>query len=173
MTRMGHDDASAAVHGLCAPPFERVRQALAEIVASRAEVGAAVAVYVDQHPVVDLWAGHTDAARMRPWERDTIVNLYSVGKAFTAVCALRLVEAGRLELDVPVARYWPEFAQAGKARIPLRDLRLTRRHYRPSTARCHRARGVTGTSSRRRWRPRRRGGSRAPGTDTTSSLRGS
>ena len=122
MTRMGHDDASAAVHGLCAPPFERVRQALAEIVASRAEVGAAVAVYVDQHPVVDLWAGHTDAARMRPWDPDTIVNLYSVGKAFTAVCALRLVEAGRLDLDVPVARYWPEFAQAGKARIPLRYL---------------------------------------------------
>jgi CubicO group peptidase (beta-lactamase class C family) len=122
MATVERDDDGPIVHGVCEPGLEPVRRALAEILASGAEVGAAVAVYVDGHPVVDLWCGHADAARARPWERDTIVNLYSVGKAVTAVCALRLVEAGRLDLDAPVARYWPEFAQAGKGRIPVRHL---------------------------------------------------
>src|SRR5512138_1404356 len=110
----------AVVHGHCEPAFARVRAALAETLTSGAEVGAALAVYVEGRVVVDLWGGHADAARTRPWERDTIVNLYSVGKAVSAVCALRLVEAGRLDLDVPVARYWPEFAQADKGDIPVR-----------------------------------------------------
>ena len=72
--------------------------------------------------MVDLWGGYADAARTRPWTRDTIVNLFSVGKAVSAICALRLVEAGRLDLDAPVARYWPEFARAGKDRLPVRYL---------------------------------------------------
>ena len=105
--------------------------------AAGTEVGAALAVCVDKQPVVDLWAGHADAARTRPWGRDTIVNLFSVGKALTALCALRLVEAGRLDLDAPVARYWPEFAQAGKARVPVRYLRAkpTSRPSAPSRSR--------------------------------------
>ena len=112
MTIVERDDDRARVQGLCEPGFERMRAALSEILAAGSEVGAALAVYVDKHPVVDLWMGHTDAARTRPWARDTIVNLYSVGKAVTAICALRLVEAGLLDLDAPIARYWPEFAQA-------------------------------------------------------------
>jgi CubicO group peptidase (beta-lactamase class C family) len=112
----------AVVHGHCEPRFERLRGALAEIMAAGTEVGAALAVCVDKQPVVDLWAGHAGAARTRPWTRDTIVNLFSVGKAVTAVCALRLAEAGRLDLDAPVARYWPEFAQAGKADLRVRHL---------------------------------------------------
>jgi CubicO group peptidase (beta-lactamase class C family) len=111
-----------------------VRDALSEILAGGEEIGAALAVCVDGHLVVDLWAGYADAARTRPWDRDTIVNLYSVGKAVTAVCALRLVEAGRLDLDAPVARYWPEFAQAGKAQIPVRYL-LTHQAALPAIAR--------------------------------------
>jgi CubicO group peptidase (beta-lactamase class C family) len=111
-----------------------MRAALAEILAAGSEVGAALAVYVDKRAIVDLWTGHTDAARTRPWSRDTIVNLYSVGKAVTAICALRLVEAGLLDLDAPVARYWPEFAQAGKARIPVRYL-LTHQAALPAVAR--------------------------------------
>ncbi|MBI2491951.1 MAG: beta-lactamase family protein [Candidatus Rokubacteria bacterium] len=112
----------ADVHGHCAPGFERLREALGEILATGAEVGAALAVYLDGRPVVDLWGGHADAARTRPWTADTIVNLFSLGKAVTAVCALRLVDGGALDLDAPVARYWPEFAQAGKARLPVRFL---------------------------------------------------
>jgi CubicO group peptidase (beta-lactamase class C family) len=111
-----------AVHGRCEPRFEGLRSALGEILASGTEVGAALAVCVDKQPVVDLWGGHADAARTRPWTRDTIVNLFSVGKAVTAICAHRLVEAGRLDLDAPVARYWPEFAQAGKDRVLVRHL---------------------------------------------------
>jgi CubicO group peptidase (beta-lactamase class C family) len=110
------------VHGHCEPAFEPLRAALSDILSAGSEVGAALAVYVDKHAVVDVWAGHADVARTRPWAADTIVNLYSVGKAVTAVCALRLVEAGALDLEAPVARYWPEFAQAGKAQLPVRFL---------------------------------------------------
>jgi len=134
MTAVERDDGGTDVHGLCEPRFAPVRRAFAGILASGAEVGAALAVHVDGQLVVDLWGGHADAARTRPWERDTIVNLYSVGKAVTAVCALRLVEAGRLDLDAPVARYWPEFAQAGKARVLVRHL-LTHQAALPAVAR--------------------------------------
>jgi CubicO group peptidase (beta-lactamase class C family) len=72
--------------------------------------------------VLDIWAGHIDADRTQLWQRDTIVNLYSVGKAITALCLLQQVELGRIDLDTPVAHYWPEFAQAGKERIPVRQL---------------------------------------------------
>lgn len=110
------------VHGRCEPAFESLRQALAEIMDAGSEVGAGLAVHVGKQPVVDLWAGHTDPARTRPWDEHSIVNLYSVGKAVTAVCALRLVERGALDLDSPVSRYWPEFAQAGKKHLPVRYL---------------------------------------------------
>ena len=134
MTAVERDDGGTDVHGLCEPRFAPVRRAFAGILASGAEVGAALAVHVDGQLVVDLWGGHADAARTRPWERDTIVNLYSVGKAVTAVCALRLVEVGRLDLEAPVARYWPEFAQAGKARVLVRHL-LTHQAALPAVAR--------------------------------------
>ena len=113
---------AAEVHGRCEPAFESLRRALADTIEGGHEVGAALAVYVGKQPVVDLWAGHTDSARTRPWDEDTIVNLYSVGKAVAAVCALRLVESGALDLDSPVSRYWPEFAQAGKKHLPVRYL---------------------------------------------------
>jgi CubicO group peptidase (beta-lactamase class C family) len=117
---MPEDDAGAAVHGRCEPAFAPVRAAFAELIASGTEVGAALAVHVGGQPVIDVWAGHADAERTRPWDADTLVNLYSIGKAVSAVCVLRLVDAGVLDLDAPVAHYWPEFAQAGKAQLPLR-----------------------------------------------------
>src|SRR5713226_2991281 len=113
---------AAEVHGRCEPAFESLRRALADILDAGSEVGAALAVHVGKQSVVDLWIGHKDSARTRPWDEDTIVNLYSVGKAVTAVCALRLVESGALDLDSPVSRYWPEFAQAGKKHLPVRYL---------------------------------------------------
>src|SRR4030095_3953575 len=115
-------ESGAVVEGHCEPAFGSVRDALAEVLASGFEVGAALAVYVDGDAAVDLWGGSAEAARTRPWQRDTSVNLYSVGKAIGAVCVLRLVDAGLLALNEPVARYWPEFAQAGKARLPVRYL---------------------------------------------------
>jgi CubicO group peptidase (beta-lactamase class C family) len=110
------------VHGDSADGFDSVREAFASVFTEGVEVGAALAVTIDGRPVIDLWGGDADEARSRPWQRDSITNLYSVGKAFTAICALRLAESGVLDLDAPIARYWPEFAQAGKAEIPVRYL---------------------------------------------------
>jgi len=110
------------VHGICDVRFERVREALGENFTKHGEVGASLAVMVDGRMIVDVWAGHADAERMRPWERDTIVNAWSTTKGIVATCAHRLADQGRLDLDAPVAKYWPEFAQAGKTEIPVRYL---------------------------------------------------
>jgi CubicO group peptidase (beta-lactamase class C family) len=110
------------VAGTCDPRFERLRDEFIAILSSGIEVGAALAVFEGGQPVVDLWGGYADAARTAPWERDTIVNLYSVGKGLTALCMLRLEEDGLIEMEQPVSRYWPEFAPAGKADIPVRML---------------------------------------------------
>ncbi len=109
------------IHGDCASRFAGVRDAFARNFAG-GEVGAALAVTVDGELVVDLWGGYADAARTCPWERDTLVTVYSTTKGMTALCANRLAEDGRLDLDAPVAEYWPEFAQAGKERLPVRYL---------------------------------------------------
>jgi CubicO group peptidase (beta-lactamase class C family) len=71
---------------------------------------------------VDCWGGHADAARARPWTADTIVSVASTTKGMVALCAHMLAERGKLDLDAPVARYWPEFARAGKQDIPVRWL---------------------------------------------------
>jgi CubicO group peptidase (beta-lactamase class C family) len=110
------------IEGNCEPGFERVREAFAENFARRGDVGAAVAVTVDGRPVIDLWGGYADKQRTRPWTRDTIVNVYSATKGIAATSLNRLADQGRVDLDAPVARYWPEFAQAGKERIPVRWL---------------------------------------------------
>jgi CubicO group peptidase (beta-lactamase class C family) len=110
------------VHGVCDERFRAVEQAFAENFPTYDEVGAALAVMVDGEMVVDIWAGHADAARTRAWERDTIANVYSTTKGMAAICAHRLVERGLLDLDAPVASYWPEFAQAGKEQLPVRYL---------------------------------------------------
>jgi len=110
------------IHGPCAPRFAAVREAFAANFTAGREVGASFAVTVDGETVVDVWGGFADAARTRRWERDTIVNVFSTTKAMTALCAHVLVDRGLLDLDAPVARYWPEFAQAGKATLPVRHL---------------------------------------------------
>ena len=114
--------ADIRIEGNCEPRFERVKAAFAENFEKRNEYGAAVAVTLDGKPVVDLWAGYTDKARTEPWGRDTIANVFSTTKGMTAICAHRLVDQGKLDLDAPVATYWPEFAQAGKDKMPVRML---------------------------------------------------
>lgn len=110
------------IEGTCEPTFEPLREAFARNFAEHNEVGAAVSIAFDGRVAVDLWAGHQDAERTVPWSADTLVNVWSIGKAVTATCLLQLVERGLVELDQPVARYWPEFAQAGKAAITVRTL---------------------------------------------------
>ena len=77
---------------------------------------------LDGRPVVDLWCGWADARRTRAWQRDTLVNAFSVGKAFAGLCLLMLVSRGAAGLDDPVVRHWPEFAAAGKDEVTLRQL---------------------------------------------------
>src|SRR5881296_3102792 len=110
------------IHGRCDPRFLAVRDAFAANFAAGREVGASFAATVEGESVVDLWGGSADAARTRAWERDTIVNVFSTTKAMTALCAHLLVDRGLLDLDAPVARYWPEFAQNGKRALPVHYL---------------------------------------------------
>ncbi|QIS21896.1 serine hydrolase domain-containing protein [Nocardia terpenica] len=110
------------INGTVAPGFEPVRAAFAENFERHGDVGAAVAIYRDGQPVVDLWGGSADPEAGRPWERDTMVLVYSATKAVTATAAHLLAQRGVLDLDAPVATYWPEFAAAGKQEIPVRWL---------------------------------------------------
>ncbi|WP_107473863.1 serine hydrolase domain-containing protein, partial [Streptomyces griseiscabiei] len=110
------------VRGHCEARFEAVRDAFEENFGAREELGAAVTVTLGGETVVDLWGGWADAARTRPWERDTVVNVWSTTKGATALCAHVLVDRGLLDLDAPVAAYWPEFAAAGKEDVRVRHL---------------------------------------------------
>ncbi|MFF7882669.1 serine hydrolase domain-containing protein [Streptomyces sp. NPDC020794] len=110
------------VHGHCAARFAAVRTAFEENFQGRDELGAAVTVTLDGETVVDLWGGWADAARTRPWERDTLVNVWSTSKGPTSLCAHILADRGLLDFDAPVAAYWPEFAAAGKESVLVRHL---------------------------------------------------
>ncbi|MEZ0364345.1 serine hydrolase domain-containing protein [Mycobacterium sp. pUA109] len=107
------------IHGSCASGFQRVRDAFEANFAVRDEVGAAVAAFVDGELVVNLWGGWADAAGQRPWREDTLATVLSGTKGITSTCVHQLVERGDLELDAPVARYWPEFGRAGKGDITI------------------------------------------------------
>ncbi|MEU2061197.1 serine hydrolase domain-containing protein [Streptomyces sp. NPDC013455] len=112
----------APIHGHCDPRFAAVREAFEENFRTRAELGAAVAVTVGGETVVDLWGGWADAARTRPWTRETVVNVWSTTKGPVALCAHVLADRGLLDFDAPVAAYWPEFAAAGKEKVLVRHL---------------------------------------------------
>ncbi|MFG1823124.1 serine hydrolase domain-containing protein [Microbispora bryophytorum] len=110
------------IGGETAPGFEAVREAFAANLADGQEVGASVAVYLHGRKVVDLWGGIADPGTGRRWDRDTLQVVFSTTKGVTAACAHLLAERGELDLDAPVADYWPEFAACGKDRIPVRWL---------------------------------------------------
>jgi CubicO group peptidase (beta-lactamase class C family) len=115
------------VVGTCDPKFNLVKEEFTRNFAERDEVGAAVCVLVDGEPVVDLAGGWAEAGTRTPFGLDTLVDFYSVGKAFLALCALQLVDGGLIALDDPIADVWPEFAAGGKEGATLRH------------ALCHRA----------------------------------
>ncbi|WP_433437663.1 serine hydrolase domain-containing protein [Nonomuraea sp. CA-141351] len=110
------------IGGDTAPGFEAVREVFASDLTGEQGTGAAVSVYLHGRKVVDLWGGIADPGTGRPWERDTLQLVYSTTKAVTATCALLLSQRGELDLDAPVAEFWPEFAANGKDRIPVRWL---------------------------------------------------
>jgi CubicO group peptidase (beta-lactamase class C family) len=108
------------VHGFVDDGFGLVMDTFAENFAVRHDVGAGCAVYRDGRPVVDIWGGIADRRTGRPWEHDTAAVMFSCSKAILAMCAYVLVEAGQLDLDAPIARYWPSFGAAGKSATTLR-----------------------------------------------------
>jgi CubicO group peptidase (beta-lactamase class C family) len=115
------------ISGRCDSRFAGVQVEFARNFAERGEVGAGVSVVVDGTLVVDLVGGWADRDRRLPWRDETLVDMYSAGKPFVALLALRQVDAGRLELDAPITSVWPEFARAGKEAATVRQ------------ALCHRA----------------------------------
>jgi CubicO group peptidase (beta-lactamase class C family) len=110
------------VHGVVDPAWARVGDVFRENFERRGELGAAITVIVEGRTVVDLWGGVADRRTGRPWQQDTPVLIFSATKGATALCAHVLAARRRLDLDEPVCRYWPEFARAGKERIPVRML---------------------------------------------------
>jgi CubicO group peptidase (beta-lactamase class C family) len=111
----------AEVHGSCDDRFAEVREALEQQLDGD-ELGASIAVDVGGETVVDLWGGWRDEARTTPWTRDTIVNVWSTTKTITNLAMLTLADRGLLDVDAPVAEYWPEFAASGKADVRVRHL---------------------------------------------------
>ncbi|MFE9367141.1 serine hydrolase domain-containing protein [Streptomyces sp. NPDC006978] len=110
------------LNGTVSPTFESVRDTVQDQLRSGTEVGLSLVVDIDGRHVVNLWGGHRDAARTQPWQRDTITNVWSVTKTVTGLAAVLLVDAGELDLDAPVARYWPEFAAKGRQHVEVRHL---------------------------------------------------
>lgn len=115
------------IAGRCAPGYEPVRDAFQRCFDELGEVGAAVCAVVEGEVVVDLWGGHADDARERPWAADTLVDVYSVGKPIVATLLLQLVDDGVIGLDDRIAEHWPAFGVAGKDEATIRH------------ALCHRA----------------------------------
>jgi CubicO group peptidase (beta-lactamase class C family) len=112
----------AEIHGQADAGFEKVRDAFATNFDQHGDVGAAFSLYVRGEKVVDLWAGIADVTTGRPWEEDTLQLVFSTTKGISAICAHMLAQQGKLDLDAPVAQYWPEFAARGKKDIPVRWL---------------------------------------------------
>jgi len=110
-------DDVAEIRGLVEPGFEGVRDAFARNFDTHGDVGAAVAIYVDGRPVVDLTGGVTSQGT--DYDDRTLQLVFSSTKGATAICANLLVERGLLDVDAPVSEYWPEFAAAGKGDIPV------------------------------------------------------
>ena len=112
----------AEIHGKCDERFESVRDALARNLDSGEELGASLVLDIDGDILIDVWGGFRDQDRTVPWTEDTITNVWSTTKTVTSLAALMLVDRGELDVDAPVARYWPEFAAGGKQDVLVRHL---------------------------------------------------
>ena len=110
------------IFGTTAPGFERVREAFESGFDGKPDMGAALAIRHRGDMVVDLWAGVRDERSRQPWREETPSVIFSCTKGLVSILAARLVQEGRLEYGAPVARYWPEFAAAGKEHVRVSDL---------------------------------------------------
>ncbi|MEJ6022352.1 serine hydrolase domain-containing protein [Ramlibacter sp. PS4R-6] len=114
--------AAEVVQGHYAARFSPLHDLFESLIVSGRDVGASLAVTIDGETVVDLWGGWTDAAKTKPWQSDTIINVWSSTKPMVSLVALMLADRGEINLDDPVARYWPEFAANGKGGVRVRHL---------------------------------------------------
>jgi CubicO group peptidase (beta-lactamase class C family) len=112
----------AEIYGTCDDRFEQVSNVFSANLDAGHDLGASVAVVVAGEPVVDIWGGYVDEAKSTPWEKDTIINVWSTTKTMAALCSLILADRGELDLYAPVAKYWPEFAAGGKGEIEFRHI---------------------------------------------------
>jgi len=112
----------AEIHGRCDERFGSVRDALARNLDSGEELGASMVLDLDGDILIDMWGGFRDQDRTVPWTQDTITNVWSTTKTITSLAALMLVDRGDLDVDAPVARYWPEFAANGKQNVLVRHV---------------------------------------------------
>ena len=102
------------IHGDCDNRFSSVKEAFERNFTEHGDIGASFAATINGEFVIDMLAGHRDRAKTLPWERDTIVNVFSTTKTMTALSALILLDRGELDVDAPVINYWPEYGQNGK-----------------------------------------------------------
>jgi CubicO group peptidase (beta-lactamase class C family) len=116
------NDQPTPMGGACNARFDSLGDLFAAKLESGEELGASLAVAVDGEMVVDVWGGWADESRTIPWSQNTITNVFSTTKTMTALAALLLVDRGEIDLDANVAKYWPEFAAQGKARVKVRHL---------------------------------------------------
>lgn len=112
---------AAPIQGQCDTRFATVRDAFAANFSKGLEQGAALAVYHHGKLVIDLWGGFRDAAGREPWQSGTMACMMSVAKGMTTLCMGILHERGQLDLDARVVKYWPEFGQAGKDAVTVRQ----------------------------------------------------
>lgn len=114
--------ADGSVHGFTQDRFADVRKVFEGNLASGADVGASFCATKDGEIIVDLWGGHADGDKTRPWDKDTIVNVYSTTKTMCALTALLVADRGGFDFNDPVAKYWPEFAANGKQDVTIAHL---------------------------------------------------
>jgi len=112
----------ADIRGTCDGRFEAVRSARARHLDSGEELGASIVLDIDGDIAIDMWGGFRDQARTIPWDEHTITNVWSTTKTITSLAALMLVDRGELDVDAPVAKYWPEFGAAGKQDVLVRHV---------------------------------------------------
>ncbi|MFV0534248.1 MAG: serine hydrolase domain-containing protein [Cumulibacter sp.] len=109
----------AQVSGTYDPKFQSVADTLSGLIDSGQDVGASVAIVMEGKPIVDIWAGWMDQEKTRPWEQDTITNVWSTTKTVSALAGLMLIDRGLIHEDDPVAKHWPEFAANGKENVTI------------------------------------------------------
>ncbi len=114
-------DDGRRIHATVEDGFGPIVDAFVANFVERHDLGAGCAVYVDGHRVADLWGGIADSRTSRAWGHDIAAVIFSCTKGVLAICAYQLVQEGRLDLDTPIARYWPSFGGQGKAGITVRD----------------------------------------------------